>query len=251
MNAKQVREGLDILQTQLSRILDPTHTGRAIENAKEQAAVSECFYNKYHNRSDYAHPYVTEGWGFKIDDPPLRFVETQINGYQFAVDVICDFRWKEDVPCRQCIVLRLWSSDHRVLYREEWDSNSILDSYSKGGFTERVMARFHFEEAVPSTPEPPYHMQVGGVARLNERCWLHPGIDVPRFPFPPMDLFLMCELIGVNFYPQVYRKIRNDNTWKGQILKSQEALLRKYYEDCCKIIQDSKTIFSAHLDLER
>lgn len=248
MNAGQVNEILGILQTQLYGILDPDYTDRVIGRAQKDVAFSEDLYYKYRDRSDVAHPNVTEGWGFKIDDPPLRFARTDIHGYQFAVDVLCDFRWKDDLPCKRSIVLRLWSQDDRMFVREDWDSTQIIDLYTKNALTERVMARFHFEEAVLDTPEPPYHMHIGGLAKANEFCWLHPKIDVPRFPFPPMDLVLMCELVGANFYPQTYRKIRNDSTWKGCILKSQDALLRRYFEDCCKDIGNHQTIFSAHLD---
>lgn len=251
MNAKQVSQSLDILRTQLSNILDPRSSDYVLERAKNQAVFSEGLYYRYRDRSDYTHRIVTDGWGFKIDDPPLRFVGTEIHGYQFAVDILCDFRWKDNMACKRSIVLRLWSLDEGIFIREDWDSERLIDLYTKNALTERVMVRFHFEEAVLNTPEPPYHMQIGGLAKANEFCWLHPKIEVPRFPIPPMDLVLMCELIGANFYPHVYRKIRNDSTWRGQILNSQNALLLRYFESCCKDIEDGRNFFSDYMECEQ
>jgi hypothetical protein len=246
MNAKRVIDGLNILQVQMAGILDQAYVERALGKARNEVQSTEQLYCKYRNRN---HIIEETGWGFEIREPALRFRETEINGYRFYVDIVCDFRWKDEVPHRRDIVLRLWTLDDKMLYRPQWDSDMIcrLANGSPRGLERRVMLRFHFDMAREGASELKYHMQVGGVAQAGEYCWLPSQIDVPRFPYPPVDLFLMCELIGANFYPHDYEKIRTDGTWVHQILRSQETLLRQYYDGCCKAIRDDRSILMDYL----
>lgn len=249
MNAQQVIDGLNILQTQLARVLDQNSMERTLGKAREDAQYSEELYYKYIGKPDVAHKIKETGWGFEVKKPALRFKETEISGYRFYVDIICEFRWKGDVPCRRNAVLRLWTLDSNMLYRPHWDSDFIgnLVTDPQECLKERVILRFHFDMAGEGASELRHHMQVGGVAQGGEYCWLPPQIDVPRFPYPPVDLFLMCELVGANFYGQEYNRIGTDATWVHQIRESQQALLMEYYEGCCRAITEGKSVLMNHL----
>lgn len=249
MNAQHVTDGLNILQTQMARILDQHTVERTLGKAREEVRYSEKLYHKYSDRSDLTHRIEETGWGFEIKSPALRFKETEINGYRFYVDVICEFRWKGDALCKRNLVLRLWSRDPSMSYRPEWDSDIIGDLVTNEleCLEERVMLRFHFDMAAKGVSELKDHLQVGGVSQAGEYCWLPSQIDVPRFPYPPVDLFLICELIGANFYEKEYNRLRTDSTWIGQIRRSQVRLLKEYYGGCCQAIEEGKSVLMDQL----
>ena len=62
----------------------------------------------------------------------------------------------------------------------------------------RVIFRCHFDLAKNIPDEPIFHMQIGGHQRdgyYKEYFFLPNSFCVPRFHYPPLDLFLAIELI--------------------------------------------------------
>lgn len=247
MNAQKARDGLDILQTQLASILDQNSTERTLGKARTDVEISEELYYRYVSRTDHVHPVVEAGWGFAIKNPPLTFTATTLKGYPLRADIQCDFRWKGNAICTRNVVLRIWALRENMIYREGLDAEEIGDLVTLGELKERVMLRFHFDMAAEGVSELKHHLQVAGVEQPHTYCWLHPQIEVPRFPYAPVDLFLVCELVGANFYTRRYDKIRNDATWVGQIRVSQELLLEEYYSGCLKAVRDGRSVLMDHL----
>lgn len=254
MKGTDIANGLRVLQTQLSDILDPA-SAYALAAAGQSAVKEEKLYHEYRQTSDCEHVLLEMGWGFHLDDPhPLRFRECHLGGYCYRVDVLCELRWKwsentqDNELCKRNLVLRIWSRDHNMIFREQWDSEHILESLTnKLGEIERVMLRFHFDRAAQGVSEPRDHIQVGGIARSEEHCWIPPQLDVPRVPYPPQDLYLLCELIGANFYPHRYQTINTDPLWRHQILTSQELYLEDYYRGCLTAVREGKSVLVDHL----
>lgn len=254
MRGTDVVRGLRALETQLSDILDSA-SGHTLAKAQKCALKEEELYHKYRQTPNCEHKLLETGWGFRIDDPhSLRFKECYVNKYCYRVDVLCEFRWKWSSeeqcsePHQRSLILRVWSRDNAMVYREEWDSECVLRSMvEKPGEAERVMVRFHFDRAPQGASEPLDHFQVGGIARSDEYSWMPSQLDVPRVPYPPQDLYLVCELIGANFYGQRYRTISTDALWRHQILESQELCLKDYYEGCLKAIDRRKSVLVDHL----
>jgi hypothetical protein len=250
MKAAAVIKGLQVLETQLEPILDTTNLVTCLGKARKQLQEGEKMYNVIKDLAGSQEKVAQEGWGFDIGDPPLQFRETKLKGYRYRVDLRCQFRWKappnsknrEGVLSRSNVILRVWALDKSMIYREEWDAPGILELMNKGQLPGRVVMRFHFDKAEPGVSELIHHLQVAGVAEPDTYCWLHPQLEVPRFPYPPFDLFLVCELVGANFYPVQYEKIRTESTWHGQVLESQRSLYREYHEKILKAIENQSVL---------
>ncbi len=73
------------------------------------------------------------------------------------------------------------------------------------------------------------------------------GFDVPRFPYPPMDVVLLCEFVLINFFPKESEKLRQDPTWKKMVLSSQKIFVEPYFEKCLKCLDNKKETLMGHL----
>jgi hypothetical protein len=180
-------------------------------------------------------------WGYVVfPSQPIEFHSCRVREYDIHVDLHCSFKWiitaTGTIPTEQNLVLRVWSSDKRLTFRKEWDSDEIkgqlegIDKEGKPG--KRVMLRYHFDLANSKQPGPKYHLQVGGVARGDELCWLPSEINLPRFACPPIDLALACEMVAANFFPTEYREIKKEPEWRRMILDVQASILRDYFRGC-------------------
>lgn len=248
MNPSEVTRGLTIIKNEFRRILDRNSCDRVLLNAKQEVDDTYEQYQEYIRRTDLTHPIIENGWGFSIDrNEPLKFEVTQINDYRFWVDLSCEFRWKkvnrnESVQSKRNLAVRLWTNDQRLVFRKDWDAARIQD-----GIQRRVMLRFHFDDAEETQDAPKSHLQVGGVAEVNEYCWLHEKVNQPRLPHPPLDLVLACELIAATLYTSRYRVIMNSGRWKGVVRDSQNTMLLEYYRKCVATIENDQSVLSDFL----
>ncbi|GAH54703.1 unnamed protein product, partial [marine sediment metagenome] len=106
----------------------------------------------------------------------------------------------------------------------------------------RVVMRFHFDkrESNGMQKEPIYHLQVGGRYRTeNENCWIHDNIDIPKFPYHPMDIILLSEFILINFFPKESKELREKPEWRSLVRKCQELFLKPYYQICITYFEDN------------
>ena len=245
MNPKQVSRSLNIIQSEFASILDRRSATRVLQDARDQAQNSYSLYQEYSRRTDQVHSIINTGWGFDITrQKPLRFEQMEISKYPFRIDLTCEIRWKDEEPAKRNIAVRLWALSRQMFFREEWDAERIKAE----SLNERVMIRFHFDLANPNQSAPLSHLQIGGVADGTEYCWLHPKIEKPRFPHMPMDLVLACELIGATFYEERgFREIRRSGLWRGEIRKSQNTLLRNYFEGCLDAIANDRSVLTDFL----
>jgi hypothetical protein len=245
VNPQQVSQSLNIIKSEFAQILDRSSATRVIQDARDQVKNSYDLYQSYVGKTHYNHDITKTGWGFTITrKAPLIFEQTTIRKYSFRIDLNCELYWKNDGPSRRNIAVRLWALNKQMIFREEWDAERIRG----GSINERVMTRFHFDLADPGQSAPLSHLQIGGIADENEYCWLHTKIEKPRFPHMPMDLVLVCELIGATFYEeQGFRKIRKSGFWKGEIQKSQRTLLKNYFEGCLDAIAKDRSVLTEFL----
>lgn len=216
-----------------------------LQNAHSQVQNTNELYQRYVGKTHHHHDITNTGWGFSITRrDPLKFEQTTISEYPFRIDLTFELYWKNDGPVRRNIAIRLWALNSQMFFREEWDAERIRG----GSLNERVMIRFHFDLAGSDQSAPQSHLQIGGIPDENEYCWLHPKIEKPRFPIMPMDLVLVCELIGATFYEERgFRKIHKSGRWRGEILKSQHTLLRNYFEGCLNALDNEKSILTEYL----
>lgn len=180
-------------------------------------------------------------WRFSIPfERPLVFKSTDVDGLKLQVDVVCAIEGIGNTINRHNMVLRVWSLDEKISYREHLDAielKDILQSYD----WKRVMIRFHLDLRERGTKklEPLYHLQVGGNARDEENCWFPKSIEVPRFYHPPMDIVLLCEFILVNFFDKESENLRKKPEWRSLVRKSQDIFQHNYFTNCVNHLQDT------------
>ena len=161
-------------------------------------------------------------------------INTQKNNDKLQVDILCELEGTEKDITKQNISLRIWCLDENISYREGLDHPEFKAKLERN-YWKRVILRFHFDRREPNGKqlEPLYHFQVGGRYRTSdENCWLPEQIEVPRFPYPPVDLILLCEFVLVNFFPKQSEQLRKKPEWKSLVRKSQELFLKPYFTMC-------------------
>ena len=195
-------------------------------------------------------------WGYDIyETDPLRFrPEDALKGV--TVDVYCRLRWSRgtDVPSEQVIQVRVWSRNKNLVYRPDLDSERVheLLKDSTRKHPGRVISRFHLDRAnlsPCSTNEyhPEFHLQVGGDSEDYELCWHPDTFDLPRIPLYPMELFLTCQLVAINFFPDAYDKIKKERHWKGRLRDLQQRVWLEHHKECVRTIDAGDSL----LDLLR
>ena len=85
-------------------------------------------------------------------------------------------------------------------------------------------------------------MQIGGVPNDDELCWHPKSFDIPRIVHYPMELFLACQLVAINFFPAKYHDIKQEISWNRQLLSTQKNILLDYFRECVQTIQDNKSL---------
>jgi hypothetical protein len=230
MNINGIKFGLQEIKRDFAPILDD-NTVWVIDEAITQLDSTRAQFERRQNQTHdpRSHP---EPWGYRIDpNYPLRFEPRVIRGMNLWVDLYCRAFWEEEeaLPVEQCIHLRVWSDEIDYIYRENWDSEDVLVHLTSEG---RVMLRCHFDLANPGQSGPEYHLQFGGNPQANELCWFPEFVKLPRFPYPPVDLVLVCQLVAANFYWDEYIEFREAPEWRHVLRSSQRYLLEDYWEGC-------------------
>ncbi len=220
------------------RILDPTGS-QVLDDAEKLIPLT---WERYRN-----HEIST--WGYEIPaDRPLRFIHSQAGRLNLQVDIYCNIQWSDkDVPVKQDLKLRLWSKKVGFMFRPAFDAphlEEVLENTPRG----RVMSRFHFDRVDHSEGggrsnqyHPHFHMQIGGIQDGEEYCW-YPNIDIPRVPHHPMELFLMCQTVAVNFFPEYYETLKTKQEWIRELLVYQDKLLKPYYRKSLEILETNSCL---------
>jgi hypothetical protein len=179
-------------------------------------------------------------WGYSVrPERPLEFRECEVGGYRATVDLYCSFRWppESSLPAsEQNVTFRIWSLDDSLSFRDQWDSEHVRQTITRTN--RRVISRFHFDLANAGQPGPRYHFQSGGVAHVNECCWIPEAADIPRIAHPPVDLVLTCQMIAANFFPERYREIRANPSWWAAVREAQNYFCADYYNFCHRTLTD-------------
>lgn len=100
----------------------------------------------------------------------------------------------------------------------------LVKSISKN----RKIFQFHIDQKDSEAEEPWNHLHID---EFNE----------PRFPFPPMDLILICEFMFINYFPERTKVLRKDGGWRKMVRKSQDMFQQKYFSECQNCIEHNKT----------
>ena len=233
LEPSKVIEGLNIAGTVLRPYLEPDGPGILDEARSEVQASHDAYRQRVHRGRAGSQ---AEEWGYHIwPGRPLSFRPFDINGAHLQIDLFCEIKWKRpgELPCRQSLVMRVWSRNPSVFFRDGIDSKDLRDSEPE----RRVMLRYHFDLGNEGQPGPRYHVQAGGKAEDCELCWLHTAVDVPRMPFHPMDIILGCEMATTSFLDDGLRLALQDAKWLRALSSSQKHLLSAYYRTCFRHLE--------------
>lgn len=87
---------------------------------------------------------------------------------------------------------------------------------------------------------PLFHLQVGGHQPQGDRT-KELKVSIPRFPIPPLELILTCELIIANFYPVKWERLKMQRGWLELIQIAQHLCYATYFQRVqnCLIAQHS------------
>ncbi len=238
MSIKEYPRNLEILaQQHLGKYLDAGSKELLIARAR---ALASSFQGKKKKSS--------VKWSFVIPkDHPLTFKINDVDSKKLQVDISCEIEGKNEKIHKQNVLLRIWSWDKDLSFRDGMDSDNLKVLLEKVGWR-RVILRFHFDmKDLSAKSEPLFHLHVGGNPFEDEYCWLQKQIKVPRFPFPPMDIILLSEFILVNFFKEQSEQLRMKPEWENLIRKSQDFFQKDYYEKCVSHINSQSSTLLENL----
>ena len=253
MDAKRVMNTLRLIGMVYKPILDDSFQ-YVLPQAIEMIRVTKDQYDwAFRNRTRGITP---EPWGYSIQhNSPLRFKTTSVpNSVEMQVDVYCDIKWEEtDTPVIQDIKVRVWSDHDETIFDETRDSHVIFEELTRvdRGYQGRVVSRLHFDKANLNSASgtmnhPEYHVQYGGISHRYELCWHPEKVNVPRLIHQPLELFLVCQMVAANFFPEIYRdQIKEKAEWRQELILYQNLILRGYYEKCMGAINSNDSLFDA------
>ena len=242
--ASQVEQALETIDSRFRSILD-ARASAVIAQAKSMLNESREAFAQARRQGRKERPEPP--WGFEIyPGNPLRFKETDVDGLRVRVDLYVSTYWADEpaaIPSDLRVVIRVWSLDPHVYFREQWDAPVLAGMC--GPDTGRVMLRVHFDLANRGQPGPHYHLQVGGNSRPEELHWFPKALSVPRMLHMPMDLVLATELVAATFYPDEYRDIRREPAWRGSRKVSQQHLLEGYFTEALAAVSRNESVLDA------
>ncbi len=195
-------------------------------------------------------------WGYTIQhESPLKFLSAIVpNSLELQVDVYCDIRWaEEDAPVTQDIKIRIWSNHADTIFDTNRDSQIVLEELTRAdrSYSGRVVSRIHFDRAnlgkdPGNVHHPEYHMQFGGAPEDYELFWHPKKVNVPRLIYQPLELFLVCQIVAANFFPDIYsNQIRERAEWRQELILYQDLILRNYYQRCLDTITKKGSLLDA------
>ncbi|CAG0984264.1 hypothetical protein METP3_02262 [Methanosarcinales archaeon] len=145
-------------------------------------------------------------WKFLIPrDHPLTFKK---NKSDLQIDISCKIEGIGSDILKHNVELQIKST-------KEVNSEPIIN--------------FHIDRKIPKKQEPWNHLHIG-------------ENDEPRFPFPPMDIILLCEFILINYFPKDSEKLRKDSGWKEFVIYSQNTFQKEYFQQCRNCIENNNDI---------
>ena len=174
------------------------------------AMVSECQACAKQARSS------CRGWQVTVEPgQPLQFSAAEYRGHSVRVDVSVKTSFQRANAGRDDV----------------WEAAPVAAStVALSVFVDNVdrpAERHHLDLAEVDQPGPLWHLQTGGNPPgydKFESTWL----KIPRWPIPPADLVLACEVVLMNFFENEWKQLRENGQWTNIVQRSEDLLLRGY-----------------------
>jgi hypothetical protein len=232
MTPDNVRQALITIQNRLQSVLDQS-ASRVLADAAAQMVVTTTTKKK--NRE--------VAWILTISrESPLRFRQSTAHGLRVQADLSCRLAWDQGIKS-QDVLLRLWSQDEHICFRNEFDAAAIRDRLPTP--PSRVIARYHFDKANAGQDGPVFHLQYGGNPADEELFWHPESFAWPRILHHPVDLVLACEMVAANLFATEYRQIAKDPTWLAAIRNSQTHFVDAYFGRCRQALTNGASLMAS------
>jgi hypothetical protein len=164
---------------------------------------------------------------------PINFVQTSSKKLEqiaprVYIDVAVKLPAKNDVPPfnRLVTVIEVWDISKNKL-QSRWHID-LANRFDNGTYQ----------------AGPLFHLQGGGHKPQGNRQE-ELKVSIPRWPFPPMELILTCEIIIANFYPDKWEKIRNQKKWRELIQVAQSMCYPVYFQRVQNCLEQNQSILNA------
>jgi hypothetical protein len=231
MTPENVRQALTTIQNRLSSVLDES-AKRVLADASAQMIVTTPPKKKK----------AKAAWTLTISrESPLRFRQATVHGLHVQADLSCVLSWDHGLKS-QDMLLRLWSQDEHVCFRELLDAVTVRDRLPTP--PARVIARYHFDKANTGQDGPTFHLQYGGNAADDEMFWHPESFAWPRILHHPLDLVLACEMVAANLFATEYIQIAKDPVWVGAIRTSQVYFVNDYFTKCNQVLAAGSSLMA-------
>lgn len=143
------------------------------------------------------------GWKFEIPrEHPLTFKK---NDSDLQIDIACKIEGNGSDIEKHNMELRVWSIKEQ---------------------NREIVFRFRIDQKNSKAKEPWHHLHIG-------------KFDEPRFPFPPMDVILLCEFVLINYFQKDSEDLRKDGGWKNLVIYSQNIFQKEYFNVCRNCIENN------------
>jgi hypothetical protein len=91
---------------------------------------------------------------------------------------------------------------------------------------------------------PLFHLQGGGHQPQGDRA-KDLKVSIPRFPTPPLELILTCELIIANFYPEQWETLKRQRGWLELIQTAQHLCYTVYFQRVQNCLTAQQSLLNA------
>ena len=155
-----------------------------------------------------------------------------------------------------CVTFTTDINDQKVVkgMSESGNANIASCCLSKHSKRKRIVRRFHFDYQPDESNKSTFHLQYGGKHQISaftddmHYCLEH-FLEIPRFPYPPMDLVLLIDLM-IREFTTPLRKWREETNWKNLVFESQKILWKTYWNQLSEYFNESskKTIHELMYD---
>jgi len=117
----------------------------------------------------------------------------------------------------------------------------------------RIVRRFHFDtgKGIPETLEARSHLQFGGICHEEQAIREYEGVDVhycldnkiriPRFPYPPIDIVVLLDILLRQFETSIDRSFLEKAEWVKLVRRSEDLRLQRYYSRINEYYRRKKT----------
>jgi len=117
----------------------------------------------------------------------------------------------------------------------------------------RIVRRFHFDtgKGIPEILEPRSHIQFGGICHEEQAIREYEGVDlhycldnkirIPRFPYPPIDIVILLDILLRQFKTSIDRSFLEKPEWLKLVRRSEDLRLQRYYSRINEYYQGKKT----------